>query len=102
MKVALDHHYGRNRHHPEHFNTEKLTWRKYFTSIFKLIKRGRKTSSLNQMDLIDITEMLMDWWAASKRHEDGDIFKSIEINQNRFGYSADVKHIFINTIKRML
>jgi hypothetical protein len=31
------------------------------------------------------------------RHETGCIYKSIEINQKRFGYSDELKQIFINT-----
>ena len=76
MKVALDHHYATNSHHPEHF------------------KNGIK-----DMTLVDLCEMMSDWKAATLRHSDGDIFKSIEINQKRFGYSDELKQIFINTIK---
>jgi hypothetical protein len=43
----------------------------------------------------------MDWKAATLRHADGDILKSIEINQKRFGYSDDLKEIFKNTVKEM-
>ena len=78
MKVALDHHYKKNRHHPYHF------------------KNGIKG-----MNLVDIIEMLCDWKAATERHLDGDIFKSIELNQSRFGYSDDLKQIFINTAKML-
>jgi len=78
MKPFLKHHYENNRHHPEHF-----------------------TNGINDMDLIDLTEMLMDWWAATKRHADGDIMKSIEINQKRFGYSDEIKSIFKNTIENL-
>ena len=49
------------------------------------------------MNLIDMLEMICDWKAASERHADGDILKSIEINQKRFGYSDDLKNILINT-----
>jgi len=75
MKPALEHHYKVNRHHPEHFE-----------------------NGIRGMNLVDIVEMFCDWYAASKRHADGDIKKSIEINQNRFGYSDDLKNIFENTI----
>lgn len=74
MKPALDHHYGVNRHHPEgHLN------------------------GMKDMNLIDIVEMLCDWKAATMRHADGDLRKSIEINQERFGYSDDLKRILHNT-----
>jgi len=75
MKPALDHHYAENRHHPEHF------------------KNG-----VQEMNLIDLIEMLCDWKAATLRHDNGNIFKSIEINQKRFKYSDELKRIFINTI----
>jgi hypothetical protein len=78
MKVALDHHYAANSHHPEHY-----------------------PDGIRGMSLGDITEMLMDWWAATTRHDDGCIYCSIEINQTRFGYGDDLKAIFINTIRSM-
>jgi hypothetical protein len=76
LKPALDHHYAMNRHHPEH--SEK---------------------GIAGMHLNDILEMFCDWYAATKRHNDGDMMKSIEINQRRFGYSDDLKAIFENTYK---
>ena len=79
MNVALEHHYKNNRHHPEHF------------------KNGIK-----DMTLIDVLEMICDWSAAVERHADGDIYKSIEINQNRFEYSDELKEILKNTVKRYL
>jgi len=61
LKPALDHHYARYRHHPNHF------------------KRGCK-----DMNLIDIMEMLVDWKAATLRHNDGNLLKSLEFNRTRF------------------
>lgn len=75
MQVALNHHYAHNRHHPEYFE-----------------------NGVQGMTLIDICEMLCDWKAATLRHTDGDVFKSVEINQERFGYGDELKQIFINTI----
>jgi hypothetical protein len=74
LKPALDIHYKNNRHHPEHF------------------KNG-----ISGMNLIDLLEMVCDWKASSERHADGNIMKSIEINQERFGYSDELKSILINT-----
>ena len=74
LKEGLAIHYANNRHHPEHFE-----------------------NGMKGMNLIDIVEMLCDWKAASERHADGDIFKSIEINQKRFGYSEDIKWLLRNT-----
>lgn len=76
MNKALKHHYENNRHHPEHFDNE-----------------------INDMNLVDIVEMFCDWLAATERHNDGDIFKSIEYNQKRFGYCDNLKNILINTAK---
>lgn len=81
MKNGLDHHYSKNRHHPEHFS--------------------KSANGLKYMNLIDITEMLCDWLAATKRHNDGNIYKSIEQNQKRFGYSDELKNILFNTIEMM-
>ena len=76
MKPALDHHYAANSHHPEHFGEAGI--------------RG--------MNLLDVVEMLCDWKAATMRHANGDIRASIEINQKRFGYSDELKQIFLNTL----
>lgn len=76
MNVALQHHYAHYRHHPEHF------------------ERG-----INDMNLVDVVEMLCDWKAASMRHNDGNLLKSIEINARRFGYDDQLKQILINTAK---
>lgn len=75
LKPYLDHHYANNRHHPEHFE-----------------------NGIRGMTLVDLIEMFCDWYAATKRHNDGDIHKSIGINQRRFNYSDDLKSIFVNTI----
>ena len=87
MKPALDHHYANNRHHPEHFEQEA--------------DARFLPEAIWCMNLIDIIEMLCDWKAATLRHADGDIFKSIEINQKRFGYSDELKAIFMNTVAKL-
>lgn len=77
LKVALDHHYKNNSHHPEHYE-----------------------NGVDGFDLFDLIEMFFDWKAASERHADGNIFKSIEINTKRFNLSSQIRNIFINTAKR--
>lgn len=77
LKVALDHHYKNNRHHPEYFE-----------------------NGIDGMNLIDLVEMFLDWFAATERHEDGDIIKSIEHNKGRFGLSDQVANILTNTVLR--
>ncbi len=79
MKPALDHHYGCNRHHPEHFD-----------------------GGIKEMNLFDIMEMFCDWFAATQRHADGDIMKSIEINKRRFGYGSLLESILVNTANAFL
>ncbi len=75
MKPALDHHYAVNRHHPEHFE-----------------------NGIRGMSLIDLLEMFVDWYAATQRHADGDIRKSIEHNRTRFGLSPELFDILHNTV----
>jgi len=76
IQPALDHHYSVNRHHPEHFE-----------------------SGIQGMNLVDIVEMVCDWIASSSRDPSGNIEKSIDISQERFGFSNDLKQIFLNTVK---
>ena len=75
MKPALDHHYARNRHHPEHW----------------------PTNGIRDMSLVDLIEMFCDWKAATERHADGSLLKSIETNKKRFGYGDELEHIFLRT-----
>lgn len=74
MKPALDNHYAQNRHHPEHFE-----------------------KGVNGMNLLDVLEMVLDWKAATLRHDNGDLRKSIEINRKRFGLSDQMVEILLNT-----
>ena len=76
MKAALNHHYSKNRHHPEYH-----------------------PNGVHDMNLVDLIEMLCDWKAATMRHNDGNIIESIELNQERFGYDDGVKQLMINTVK---
>lgn len=78
LQPALIHHYKLNDHHPEHFD-----------------------NGIQDMNMLQLLEMLADWKASCSRVKDGDIIKSIEINQNRFNYSDDIKSLLINTVKYM-
>jgi hypothetical protein len=89
MKPALDHHYCNNRHHPEYFAFDGVTFYPDAVSDGRAVRR---------MSLLDLLEMLCDWKAATMRHNDGDIRRSIEINQKRFGYSDELKQILLNTL----
>jgi hypothetical protein len=75
LKPALDHHYARNRHHPEFYK-----------------------DGVSDMSLLDVIEMLMDWRAASTRHDNGNIRKSIDINAERFGINPQLVKILHNTV----
>lgn len=76
MKPALDHHYAKNRHHPEHFE-----------------------HGIDDMNLIDLIEMLCDWKAATMRHNDGNIEHSLKVNKKRFDISPELIQIFKNTFR---
>lgn len=75
MGEALKHHYAENRHHPEHFGAMGVAG----------------------MTLVDLIEMLADWKAATERHDDGDLAKSLEIQRKRFGISDQLLLILYNT-----
>jgi hypothetical protein len=77
MKPALDNHYACNRHHPEHFGSD----------------------GVDGMNLIDLLEMLLDWKAATMRHANGDLHRSIEINTERFKLSPQLVAILKNTVR---
>ena len=105
MNVALQHHYAENRHHPEHFKYYECIgcFKRFYEEPNRCDVCGYSQfqirSDITQMNLIDLIEMLMDWKAATLRHADGDILRSIELNQKRFEYSDGLKKIFLNTIE---
>lgn len=78
MRPAIDHHQSVNSHHPEYHE-----------------------NGFQDMDLIELVELICDWKAATLRHEDGNIMKSIEINQERFGFSDEVAQILRNTVRKL-
>jgi Family of unknown function (DUF5662) len=75
MGEGLKHHYEHNRHHPEFFGE----------------------AGVNGMTLVDLIEMLADWKAATERHDDGDLAKSLEIQRERFGLSDQLVVILSGT-----
>ncbi len=77
LKPALDHHFSKNSHHPQFYGEE----------------------GINGMNLFDIVEMFFDWKASGERNSTGNIYKSIDINAERFGISKQLKKILINTAK---
>lgn len=75
MGDGLRHHYAHNRHHPEHFGALGVAG----------------------MTLVDLVEMLADWKAATERHDDGDLARSLEIQRERFKISPQLAAILRNT-----
>lgn len=76
MDIAIKHHYANNRHHPDHWPL-----------------------GINDMDLIDILEMVIDWKASSLRQNTGNAICDITKNKERFNYSEDLHNIFKNTLR---
>jgi hypothetical protein len=71
---VLVHHYGANRHHPEHY-----------------------TDGVAGMTLVDVIEMLADWKAATERHDDGSLARSLQIGEERFGIEPQLMAVLRNT-----
>lgn len=78
LEPILKHHYANNSHHPEHYE-----------------------NGINDMTLFDIIEMFFDWKAATERHNDGNIHKSLEHIKTRFNISDQLIGIFKNTAKNL-
>jgi Family of unknown function (DUF5662) len=74
MGAGLQHHYESNRHHPEHH-----------------------VGGINGMTLVDLVEMLADWKAATERMADGDLNRSLVIQQERFKISDQLLTVLWNT-----
>lgn len=78
MRPCLALHYERNPHHPEHH-----------------------ANGIADMTLLDLLEMLADWKAATERHADGDLRRSIEHNASRYGYGEELKGTLLKTAESM-
>lgn len=77
MKLALDHHYAHNPHHPEHHG------------------------GIGGMTIIDLGEMLSDWAAACERTLDGRLGDSLLINTRRFEIGPQLASILSHTAAHM-
>ncbi len=77
-------------------NRENNTWSD-LSFISYPLEDFNQISYIDKMDLIDILEMLCDWFAASKRNLNGDITSSINKNAERFGISPQLTKILHNT-----
>lgn len=82
LKPALDHHYAANDHHPQHFGDPD------------------EVDVVAEMDLFQLVEMFCDWVAAAERHDDGDVRRSIEVNEGRFKLSPQLAQVLRNTADR--
>lgn len=79
LRPAIDHHYSKNRHHPEYYS-----------------------DGIGGMSLLDLLEMLADWKAASERSETSVSFeKSFDINKKRFDINPRLAGILWNTACEM-
>jgi hypothetical protein len=76
VQPAIDNHYAKNRHHPEHWE-----------------------NGVNDMTLLDLLEMLADWKAATQRNKNGNIRTSLDINSKRFNIDSQLKQIMENTVR---
>lgn len=54
------------------------------------------------MNLLQLTEMLCDWIAATRRHADGDIHDSIKQNAKRFGSAPEIERLLHNSVDAIL
>lgn len=78
LQAALQHHYEHNAHHPEHY-----------------------ANGVNGMSLLDLIEMFCDWKAASEKHRNGSVERSLRINRERFGLDAQLASILENTRREL-
>ncbi len=77
LRPAIEHHNANNTHHPEFYRC-----------------------GVNDMTLLDLVEMLCDWKAATERHADGSLSRSLEINAKRFGIEPQLLRVLMNTADR--
>lgn len=108
MKPALDHHYAHNSHHPEHYGYQECNlcfarFPKDHAGHCDKCGNGQFTlrPNVDGMSLLDLIEMFCDWKAATERHADGDLGKSIQLNAKRFNLTPQLVAIFENTKKEM-
>jgi hypothetical protein len=128
MKPALDHHYAKNSHHPEHYPLWKCGLCQGVFSEHQIIvtdafldQRGAPMRfcpsccshgtifeatvdpylSVDGMSLLDLLEMLCDWKAAGERHADGSMARSLEINKKRFNISTQLQSVLENSVKEL-
>lgn len=77
LEETLAHHYSKNRHHPGHW-----------------------PNGIDDMDLVDLVEMFVDWSSSSGRNLNGNLLLTLNKNAERFKMSDQLTSIFRNTIER--
>ncbi len=75
-RPALEHHYRRNSHHPEHHGP----------------------AGVDGMDLFDLVEMVCDWMAAAERNPADEV--KLEYNVRLFGIEPQLASVLANTLAR--
>jgi len=75
-RPALEHHYRRNSHHPEHYCP----------------------AGVAGMDLFDLVEMVCDWMAAAERKPDDGV--KLAYNVRLFGIEPQLASVIANTLAR--
>lgn len=78
-KEVLEHHYSINSHHPEHFEDPSI-----------------------QMDLVDLIEMLCDWFSYSNDISWLEGYDTINSQCTRFGLNDTIRHLLLNTFRNFL
>ena len=73
---ALEHHYRRNSHHPEHYGS----------------------AGVAGMDLFDLVEMVCDWMASAERNPDDGV--KLGYNVRLFGIEPQLASVIANTLAR--
>lgn len=78
LRSSIEEHHKVNDHHPEFH-----------------------PAGMEDMDLIQLLEMAVDWRAAMIRHGNHDIDENIQIGKERFGYPDFFAKILANTLKKI-
>ena len=78
-KEVLEHHYSLNSHHPEHFENPST-----------------------QMDLVDLIEMLCDWFSYSNNISWLEGYNTINSQCARFGLNDTIRYLLLNTFRNFL
>ena len=121
IKPAIDHHYAKNDHHPEHYVMWQcpLCHKRWSEDDLKNDMRDphfcpscvpngtmyeaqlELDSGISGMSLTGLLEMLADWKAAGERHATGNLKDSLVKNKERFKIESQLQSILENTAKEL-